>query len=112
MRCFSVTGYSGGSLLVDSGEIWFSDSAKYMVKHDPWRTIINYKKHSEWTSEGRFVLFRNKYGKLMILIRELNTHDAGRYRIRVLNKWYIDVNLNVKKGKQYKCVMMLLFLVV
>ncbi|XP_016371989.1 uncharacterized protein LOC107711515 [Sinocyclocheilus rhinocerous] len=92
-----VTGYSGASLLVDSGKHWSSDSAKYMVKHDPWRTIIDYKKHSEWTSEGRFILFCNKYGKLMIFIRELNQQDAGKYRIRVMSKWYIDITLNVKK---------------
>ncbi|XP_048051195.1 polymeric immunoglobulin receptor-like [Megalobrama amblycephala] len=97
VRCFSVTGYSGGSLLVDSRKPWHTDKAKYMVKHDPWRTIINYKKHSEWTGEGRFVLFRNKYGNLMIFIRELNQHDAGRYRIRVTDKWYIDMTLNVNK---------------
>ncbi|XP_067296687.1 polymeric immunoglobulin receptor-like [Pseudorasbora parva] len=95
VRCFSVTGYSGASLLVDSQKLWYSSSAKYVVKHDPWRTIVNYRKHNEWISEGRFVLFCNKYGNLMIFIRELNTHDAGKYRIRVLNKWYIDITLNV-----------------
>ncbi|XP_026101142.1 polymeric immunoglobulin receptor-like [Carassius auratus] len=68
-----------------------------MIKHDPWRTIIHYKKNSEWTIEGRFILFCSKYGKLVIFIRELNTRDAGKYRIRVLDKWYIDITLNVKK---------------
>jgi len=72
-----------------------------MVKHDPWKTIINYKKHDKWTAEGRFILFRNKYGNLMIFIIELNTKDAGKYRIRVLDKWYMDLTLNVIKGKQF-----------
>ncbi|XDV16547.1 hypothetical protein PO909_016213, partial [Leuciscus waleckii] len=97
VRCVSVTGYSGGSLLVDSQKTWFSNSAKYMVKHDPWKTIINYKKNNEWIGEGRFILFRNKYGNLMIFIIELNTKDTGKYRIRVLDKWYIDLTLNVIK---------------
>ncbi|XP_048051165.1 polymeric immunoglobulin receptor-like isoform X2 [Megalobrama amblycephala] len=97
VRCFSVTGYSGGSLLVDTGEVWFSDSAKYMAKIPEWRTIINYIKHDNWINEGRFVLFCNEYGGLMIYIRELNTRDAGTYQIGVRGKWSIDMTLKVKE---------------
>ncbi len=73
-----------------------------MVKHDPWRSIINDKQHSEWTSEGRFVLFRNKYGKLVIFIRELNKYDAGMYRIIVKDQWYTDMTLNMKEGQLFQ----------
>lgn len=100
----SVTGYSGGSLILDSGKLWFSESAKYMVKHNPWRTIIDYKKHSKWTAEGRFTLFCNTHGNLVIFIRDLKSQDAGKYRVRVLDKWYIDISVNVKEGKQFICV--------
>ncbi|XP_016116454.1 uncharacterized protein [Sinocyclocheilus grahami] len=92
-----ITGYSGGSLLVDSGKLWFRDSAKYMAKLPEWRTIINDTKH-KWIKEGRFTLYRNNEGKLMIYIRELNTQDAGRYRIRVDGQWSIDMTLNVEEG--------------
>ncbi|XDV16553.1 hypothetical protein PO909_016218 [Leuciscus waleckii] len=97
VRCVSVTGYSGGSLLVDSQKTWFSNSAKYMAKLPEWRTIINYKKHDKWINEGRFTLFKNNEGKLMIYIRELNQHDAGRYWIRVVGQQYIDMTLKVEE---------------
>ncbi|XDV16589.1 hypothetical protein PO909_016237 [Leuciscus waleckii] len=95
VRCVRVTGYSGGSLLVDSGKLWFSNSAKYMAKLPEWRTIINYRTHDKWINEGRFTLFKNNKGNLMIYIRELNQHDTGGYRISVLDNWRIYMTLNV-----------------
>ncbi|CAM4451268.1 unnamed protein product [Leuciscus chuanchicus] len=95
VRCVSVTGYSGGSLLVDSGKLWFSNSAKYTAKLPEWRTIINYRTHDKWINEGRFTLFKNNKGNLMIYIRELNQHDTGGYRISVLDNWRIYMTLNV-----------------
>uniref|UniRef100_A0A8C1ZKC0 Ig-like domain-containing protein n=1 Tax=Cyprinus carpio TaxID=7962 RepID=A0A8C1ZKC0_CYPCA len=103
-----VTGYSGGSVLVDSGELWFSDSVKYMAKLPEWRTIINDKKHNEWINDGKFTLFQNKEGNLMIYIRDLNDRDAGEYWIGVLYKWGIDMTLHVENdlyGKVTKGVM-------
>ncbi len=99
MRCFSVTGYSGGSLLVDSGKLWYSDSVKYMAKLLEWRRIINDTKHSKWINEGRFTLFKNNEGNLMIYIRELNTQDAGRYQIGLDGQLTTDMTLNVEEGK-------------
>ena len=101
MRCVSVTGYSGGSLLVDSQKTWFSYSAKYVAKLPEWRTIINYKKHDKWIKEGRFTLFRNNEEKLMIYIRDLIQHDAGRYQIRVVGQQYIDMTLKVEEGLSF-----------
>ncbi|XP_043098372.1 polymeric immunoglobulin receptor-like isoform X2 [Puntigrus tetrazona] len=97
VRCFTVTGYSGGSLLLDSGKPWFSDSDKYMAKQYPRRTIINSKKHYKWINEGRFTLFKNNEGLLMIYIRDLNKHDAGRYWIDVEHFWSISMVLDVKE---------------
>ncbi|RXN09886.1 polymeric immunoglobulin receptor-like protein [Labeo rohita] len=97
VRCFSVTGYSGGSVLADSGKLWFSDSAKYMAKLPEWRAIINDTKHDKWINEGRFTLFRNNKENLMIYIRELNQHDAGRYAIDVLHNQRIYMSLNVEE---------------
>ncbi|XDV16598.1 hypothetical protein PO909_016242, partial [Leuciscus waleckii] len=108
VRCVSVTGYSGGSLLVDSGKTWSTYSTKYMAKLPEWRTIINYKKHDKWINEGRFTLFKNNDRKLMIYIRELNQHDAGRYQIWYHSNLYIDMTLNVKEDsccKESKRVM-------
>ncbi|XP_050959455.1 polymeric immunoglobulin receptor-like [Labeo rohita] len=96
VRCFSVTGYFGRSVLVDSGKSWFSDSAKYMAKLPEWRTIINDTKQHRWINEGRFTLFRNNVGNLMIYIRDLNHNDAGEYQIRHHGQWSIDMTLNVK----------------
>ncbi len=101
MRCFSVTGYSGGSLLVDTGKLWYSDSAKYMHKLPEWKTIMYYKKHDKWINEGRFTLFPNNEGSLMILIRDLNPQDAGTYRIGVLHGWRISLTLNVEEGQSF-----------
>ncbi|RXN09890.1 polymeric immunoglobulin receptor-like protein [Labeo rohita] len=94
VKDIDVTGYSGGSVLVDSGKRWFSDSAKYMAKLPEWRTIINDTKHDNWINEGRFTLFQNKEGNLMIYIRELNQHDAGRYAVDVLHNQRIYMSLN------------------
>ncbi|XDV16759.1 hypothetical protein PO909_016319, partial [Leuciscus waleckii] len=108
VRCVSVTGYSGGSLLVDSEKTWSTYSTKYMAKLPEWRTIINYKKHDKWINEGRFTLFKNNDRKLMIYIRELNQHDAGRYQIWYHSNLYIDMTLNVKEDsccKESKRVM-------
>ncbi|XP_042625350.1 uncharacterized protein LOC122147282 [Cyprinus carpio] len=91
-----VTGYSGGSVLVDSGKLWFSNSAKYMYSLHERRTIINYMKH-KWINEGRFTLFSSDYGKLMIYIRELNKQHFGTYWIEVEGQWYIDMILNVEE---------------
>ncbi|XDV16562.1 hypothetical protein PO909_016222 [Leuciscus waleckii] len=97
VRCVSVTGYSGGSLLVDSLKIWFSNSAKYMAKLPERRTIINHRTHDKLINEGRFTLFKNNEGNLMIYIRELNQHDAGRYWIRADGQWNIYMTLNVEE---------------
>ncbi|KAF4118106.1 hypothetical protein G5714_000157 [Onychostoma macrolepis] len=97
VRCFSVTGYSGGSVLVDSGKLWFSDSVKHMAKLSEWKTIINYKKHYKWINEGRFTLFLNNEGNLMIFIKDLNQQDVGTYRIGVLHGWRISLTLNVEE---------------
>ncbi len=97
MKCFSVTGYSGGSVLVDSGKLWYSDS--YLAKLSEWRTIINYTKYNKLTNEGRFTLFKNNEGNLMIYIRELNTQDAGRYQIGLDGQLTTDMTLNVEEGK-------------
>ncbi|XP_051560647.1 polymeric immunoglobulin receptor-like [Myxocyprinus asiaticus] len=95
VRCFDVTGYSGGSVLVNSWKLWCDNCFKYMAKHDPYRTIIQDKKHDQWITEGRFTLFHNKYGNLMIFIRELKTTDAGRYQIGFNRQWFIYMTLNV-----------------
>ncbi|KAK9981719.1 hypothetical protein ABG768_001243, partial [Culter alburnus] len=96
-RCFSVTGYSGGSLLVDSQKFWYSHFTMYIAKIPEWRTIINDTKHDKWINEGRFTLFRNSDGNLMIFIRELNQHDAGRYAIEALHNWRIYMTLKVEE---------------
>ncbi len=98
MRCFSVTGYSGGSLLVDFGEFWSSDSVKYMDKLTEWRRIKNDKKHDQWINEGRLSMYRNSKGNLLIFIRELNQRDAGRYRIGVSGRGLI-YEFNWGRGK-------------
>ncbi|KAL1281408.1 hypothetical protein QQF64_000211 [Cirrhinus molitorella] len=97
VRCFNVSGYSGGSVLVDSGKLWFSDSPKYMAKLPEWRTIINHTKHNKWINEGRFTLFQNNERNLMIYIRDLNQHDAGRYQIGPDGQSIIDMTLNVEE---------------
>ncbi len=102
MKCFSVTGYSGGSVLVDSGKLWFSDSVKYMYKLYEWKTIIDYAKHGKWINEGHFTLFCDSKGYLVIFIREINKGDAGIYRIIVNNQWSIDMTLNVKEGQSFQ----------
>ncbi|RXN08082.1 polymeric immunoglobulin receptor-like protein [Labeo rohita] len=99
VRCFDVTGYSGGSVLVDSGKRWFSDSVKSMLKLPEWRRIINDNKRDKWINEGRFTLFQNNVGNLMIYIRDLNHTDAGEYQIRHHGQWSIDMTLNVKDAK-------------
>ncbi|XP_056321782.1 polymeric immunoglobulin receptor-like [Danio aesculapii] len=93
----SVTGYSGGSLMLDSGKLWFSDSNKYLAKLPDWRTIIKDRKHERWINEGRFTLFLNNNGNLMIFIRDLNTDDAGQYWIGALYNWGADLTLHVEE---------------
>ncbi|XP_016407956.1 CMRF35-like molecule 8, partial [Sinocyclocheilus rhinocerous] len=53
--------------------------------------------HDQWINEGRFTLFSDNYDNLMIYIRELNTQDAGTYRIEVEGQWFIDITLNVEE---------------
>ncbi|RXN34762.1 polymeric immunoglobulin receptor-like protein [Labeo rohita] len=101
VRCFGVTGYSGGSVLVDSGKRWFSDSAKYMAKLPEWRIIINNTKYDKWINEGRFTLFQNSEGNLMIYIKDVNQHDATEYQIKVEGKWSINMTLNVKEDRTF-----------
>ncbi|RXN08087.1 polymeric immunoglobulin receptor-like protein [Labeo rohita] len=99
VRCFDVTGYSGGSVLVDSGNLWYSNYSKYIHKLPEWKTIMYYKKHDKWINEGRFTLFSNNEENLMIFIRDLNQQDAGTYRIGVLHGWRISLTLNVEEDK-------------
>ncbi len=101
VKDIDVTGYSGGSILVDSGKLWFNDSAKYMHKLPEWGTITYNTKHAKWINEGRFTLFQNNEEKLMIIIRDLNKYDAGGYRISVEGKWSIDMTLNLKEGQSF-----------
>ncbi|XP_068077028.2 polymeric immunoglobulin receptor-like [Danio rerio] len=94
---FSATGYSGGSLMLDSGKLWISDSAKYLAKLPDWRIIINDTKHERWINEGRFTLFKNTDENLMIFIRDLNTDDAGRYAVDVDQETRIYMILNLEE---------------
>ncbi len=98
VRCFSVTGYSGGSVLVRSWKPWHKNSAKYMQKLQNTK-LINNSKHDQWINEGRFTLFCNENENLMIYIKELVILDAGRYRIEVDGQWFIDMTLNVEEGQ-------------
>uniref|UniRef100_A0A8C2KH65 Ig-like domain-containing protein n=1 Tax=Cyprinus carpio TaxID=7962 RepID=A0A8C2KH65_CYPCA len=68
-----------------------------MAKLPEWRTIINDKKHDKWITEGRFTLFTQNKGNLMIYIRELKKHDAGKYRIWVNGQLSITMTLNVNE---------------
>ncbi|XP_048051168.1 polymeric immunoglobulin receptor-like [Megalobrama amblycephala] len=96
VRCFRVTGYSGGSLLVSSWKPWHKDKAKYLQKLQN-TTIISNVKQDQWINEGKFTLFCNDFENLMIYIRELNTQDAGTYRIGVDGEWSVDMTLKVKE---------------
>ncbi|KTF79721.1 hypothetical protein cypCar_00035765 [Cyprinus carpio] len=78
------------------GKLWFSANVKYMAKLPEWGIIINDTKH-KWIHEGRFTLYQNNEGNLMIYIRELNTQDAGSYRIGTDGQWFIDMTLNVEE---------------
>uniref|UniRef100_A0A8C1XUI9 Ig-like domain-containing protein n=1 Tax=Cyprinus carpio TaxID=7962 RepID=A0A8C1XUI9_CYPCA len=90
-----VTGYSGGSVLVDFGQLWLSDSVKYIAKLTEWRRIKKYKKHDQWINDGRLLLCRNSKGNLLIFISELNQQDAGRYKIGISATRSIYINLIV-----------------
>ncbi|XP_073764113.1 polymeric immunoglobulin receptor-like [Danio rerio] len=92
---FDVTGYSGRSLMLNSGRLWHKNYAKYMHKLPEWKTLMYYKIHEKWINEGRFTLFENSDGNLMIFIRDLHTDDAGVYRIGVYDDWRISLTLNV-----------------
>ncbi|XP_073764106.1 polymeric immunoglobulin receptor-like [Danio rerio] len=83
--------------MLDSGKLWISDSAKYLAKLPNWRTIINETKHERWINEGRFTLFRNNNGNLMIFIRDLHTDDAGEYWLGALYNWGADLTLHVEE---------------
>ena len=72
-----------------------------MYKLPEWRTIINDKKHDKWINEGRFTLFQNDEGNLMIYIRDINQRDAGRYAIDVLHNQRIYMILNIKGQTNY-----------
>ncbi|KAL1281406.1 hypothetical protein QQF64_000209 [Cirrhinus molitorella] len=99
VKDMDVIGYSGGSVLVDSGKLWSSDSAKNMYKFPEWRRIKNDKKHDQLNNEEKLSVFRNSKGNLLIFIRELNQHDAGRYRIGVSGTRPDYMNLIVLEGK-------------
>ncbi|KAF4118112.1 hypothetical protein G5714_000163 [Onychostoma macrolepis] len=51
VRCFSVTGYSGGSVLVDSWKPWLKNDSKYIQKLQS-EIIINNISHDLWINEG------------------------------------------------------------
>ncbi|KAA0721738.1 Polymeric immunoglobulin receptor [Triplophysa tibetana] len=97
VRCIDVIGYSGGSVLVDSHKPWHIARKQYLKTNqlDGWNNLIYNEKHT-WVNEGRFTLYCNTDGKLMIFIRDVNTQDSGTYQIGVDDKWYINMTLNVK----------------
>jgi len=72
-----------------------------MAKLSEWRTIINDTKHDKWINEGRFTLFQNNEGKLMIYIRDLIQQDTGRYWIWYYDSLYIDMTVNVEEGQSF-----------
>ncbi|XP_051746401.1 uncharacterized protein LOC127510627 isoform X3 [Ctenopharyngodon idella] len=96
VKHIDVFGYSGRSLLVRSWKTWHYDDAKYMQKLQN-TTIITRMKHDQWINEGRFTLFRNDYGDLIIYIRDVITEDAGTYRIEVEGESSIKMTLTVKE---------------
>ncbi|XP_050957216.1 polymeric immunoglobulin receptor-like [Labeo rohita] len=97
VRCFSVTGYSGGSVLVDSGRS-SPNNNHYLQKQTrgKWDIIIDNKKQDQWINKGRYTLYLNKNRNVMLLIRELNTQDSGRYRIRLSGSAFIEIYLGVE----------------
>ncbi len=72
-----------------------------MNKLPEWTNIMNNMKHDKWINDGKFTLFQNIEGNLMIYIRDLNEHDAGGYWIGVLYKWGIDMTLHVEDGQSF-----------
>uniref|UniRef100_A0A9J8B103 Ig-like domain-containing protein n=1 Tax=Cyprinus carpio carpio TaxID=630221 RepID=A0A9J8B103_CYPCA len=99
VRCFSVMGYSGGSVLVDSGRSSTSNT-QYLQKqiHTGWNTIINKYEEDQWINKGRFILYLNKNKHIMLFIRELNAQDSGRYRIGISGSEVVEINLDVLVG--------------
>ncbi|XP_026101150.1 polymeric immunoglobulin receptor-like [Carassius auratus] len=96
VRCFSVTGYSGGSVLVDSGRTSTSKS-QYLQKqiNRGWNTMINNSEEHHQITKGRFILYLNKNKRIMLFIRELNAQDSGRYRIGISGSEGVEINLHV-----------------
>ncbi len=58
VKDIDVTGYSGGSILVDSGKLWFNDSAKYMHKLPEWGTITYKTKHANGLMKDDSLCFK------------------------------------------------------
>ncbi|XP_042571991.1 polymeric immunoglobulin receptor-like [Cyprinus carpio] len=91
-----VTGYSGGSVLVDSGR--FSPDNNHNLQKQTsgkWYIIIDNKKQAKWINKGRYTLYLNKNRNVMLLIRELNAQDSGRYKIGLSGSEVIEIHLNV-----------------
>ncbi len=100
MRCFSVTGYSGGSVLVDTVRS-SPNNIQYLQKqtNGKWDIIIDNKKQANLINKGRYALYLNKNRNVMLLIRELNAQDSGRYKIGLSGSEVTEIDLKVIEGE-------------
>ncbi|XP_036413120.1 polymeric immunoglobulin receptor-like [Colossoma macropomum] len=100
VSCTDVIGYSGGSVIMATGDSlrWSSHSPKYICKFagGACKTEIYSTAQNETVFEGRLSLYKNKQGLFAVLIRELNPQDAGKYRFGLGNKWHREINLKVQ----------------
>ncbi|XP_016305968.1 polymeric immunoglobulin receptor-like, partial [Sinocyclocheilus anshuiensis] len=96
VRCFSVTGYSGGSVLLDT--VRSSPDNKHNLQkqtNGKWDIILENKKQAKWINKGRYTLYVNTNRNVVLLIRELHAQDSGRYKIGLSGSEVIDIHLNV-----------------
>lgn len=98
-----VTGYSGGSVIIISGLKWDSGFSRYVCKRgstDTCTDVIRTDTRENSVQEGRFMLYENTGGRVIVLIRCLEPQDNGIYRVGVGNFMNTDVKLQTVDGEE------------
>ncbi|KAL6482290.1 hypothetical protein MHYP_G00103700 [Metynnis hypsauchen] len=105
----TVTGYSGGGVLIKCGyDTGYTSNPKYLCT-GLWPFLVNQiwtNGKNEWMNMHRFSLFDDtRAAQFWVVIRELTVKDSGTYYCAV-GKFAVDVytpvKLNVKEGQSHE----------
>ncbi|KAI4900755.1 hypothetical protein NFI96_018797, partial [Prochilodus magdalenae] len=94
---FSVTGYSGGIVMIFCSHYGWHNRTKYFCGTSTKQCVYLDQTQNRWSHKGRVDLYDHPRG-LTVIYRNLSLQDTGSYRCGETGVWSHVLNLKVNEG--------------